>query len=409
MNIRSVPVHEIKPYEKNVKKHPVKQLEAIVSSIKKFGFRQPIVIDRNNVIIAGHARYEAAAAMGLTEVPCEYADSLSEEDVKAYRILDNEIAKQGSTDVEMLMQELASMPDFDFSPFNVEFPEIEKIPDAADGEDDAPELKIEATTKLGDIWLLGNHRLMCGDSTMIDDVEKLMAGEKADMVFTDPPYNTGMKESKETDKHVAQPWLSHMFNDCYSPDEWQTFMASFMASYWLLMKDNSVAYICLDWRRNHELIPHIEATGFKRSNLIVWDKMVHGLGSDYKYTYELINVCKKGKPELDTHQGSDAEYSDVWHIQRKMGKNEDHATAKPVELMERAIRHASKANNLIVDLFGGSGSTLIACEKTNRKCYIMELAPNYVDVIIKRWQKFTGKEAILESTGKRFNELSPLI
>jgi DNA modification methylase len=187
-----------------------------------------------------------------------------------------------------------------------------------------------------------------------------------------------------------------MFNDSYTNDEWQDFMSSFVSSYWSLMKDNSIAYICLDWRRNHELIPHIKSSGFHRSNIIVWDKIVHGLGSDYKYTYELINVCKKGKPKLNTHQG-DREYSDVWHIQRVMGKNDDHATAKPIELVERAIRHASNKDDVITDLFGGSGSTLIACEKLKRKCFMMELDPKYCDVIIKRYENYSGKKAVRET------------
>lgn len=169
-------------------------------------------------------------------------------------------------------------------------------------------------------------------------------------------------------------------------------MAAFCSVYYSQMKENTGAYICLDWRRNHELVPHIKKS-FKLSNIIVWDKVVHGLGSDYKYTYELINVCKKGKPEMDTHQG-DREYSDVWHIQRAMGKNKDHATAKPIEIIERCLRHASKPNSLIIDFFQGSGSTLIACEKTNRKCYGMELDPVYCDVIVRRWEDYTGDKAV---------------
>lgn len=295
---------------------------------------------------------------------------------------------------------------------------IEILPPSEE-DDEVPELKIEATSKLGDVWILGDHRLMCGDSTSMENIDLLMNDEKADMVFTDPPYNTGMtSESQKGSGGLwkgnkksggGSAWPSHMFDDSYTEEEWQDFMASFMTSYWMVMKDNSTLYICLDWRRNHQLIPHIENIGFKRSNLIVWDKMVHGLGSDYKYTHEFINVCKKGKPNLVTNQGEEREYSDVWHIQRKMGKDEDHATKKPIELVERSIRHASKPKDLIVDLFGGSGSTLIACEKTKRKCFMMELSPNYVDVIIKRWQKFTNKKAIHEESKKTFDEMSPLV
>jgi len=394
MNIRSVPLHEIKPYEKNVKKHPVKQLEAIVISIKKFGFRQPIVIDRNNVIIAGHARYEAAAAMGMTEVPCEYADNLSEEDVKAYRILDNEIAKQGSTDVEMLMQELASMPDFDFSPFNVEFPEIEKIPDSTDGEDDAHELKIEATTKLCDIWVLGDHRLMCGDSTMIDSVEALMTGNKADLIYTDPPYGINLEtDYKKRYGHEKGSTTSQF----YGEDKGIDLAAIINNSFCVSAKDLFI------WGADNypDCLP-------RGGSWIVWDKSVpsvDGIASDFelcwsreRHHYSMIRKLWKGAKARE-ETGQEGDHRTRW----------GHPTQKPIELATTFFDKWGKKAIHIIDFFGGSGTTLIACEKTNRKCYMMELAPNYVDVIIKRWQKFTGKEAILESTGKRFNELSPLI
>ena len=184
-----------------------------------------------------------------------------------------------------------------------------------------------------------------------------------------------------------------MFNDSYTDEEWENFMESFCKMYNTKLKENGVAYICLDWRRNYQLIPHIKKY-FKLSNTIVWDKVVHGLGSDYKYTYELINVCKKGNPIINSHQG-DKEYQDVWHIQRKIGKDEEHATKKPLELCGRAIKHASKEKDLVLDLFGGSGSTLIACEQLNRKCYMMELDPHYCDVIINRWETLTGDKATL--------------
>jgi DNA modification methylase len=244
---------------------------------------------------------------------------------------------------------------------------------------------------------------MCGDSTDRATVEALMDGEKADMVFTDPPYNTGMTaETKKGqggtlwkgNKKGGSAWLSHMFNDSYTDEEWQSFMDGFCSSYDNASKENSFIYVCLDWRRSHELVPHLKSR-WKFSNLIIWDKQVHGLGSDYKYTHEFIHVCKKGKPEAAANREGDREYQDVWRIQRKMGRDDDHATKKPIELCERAIRHASKYKNVVLDLFGGSGSTLIACEKNNRNCRMMELDPKYCDVIIKRWEDFTGKKAEL--------------
>lgn len=188
--------------------------------------------------------------------------------------------------------------------------------------------------------------------------------------------------------------LSHMFDDSYTDDEWARFISDFCLNYDLSIKENSFIYICLDWRRSHELVPNLKKY-WKFSNLIVWDKMVHGLGSDYKYTHEFIHVCKKGSPPLADNKNGEKEYQDVWRIQRKIGKSEDHATKKPVDLCERAINHGSIKSNIVLDLFGGSGTTLIASEKTKRICYMMELDPKYCDVIAKRWEDYTGKKSIL--------------
>lgn len=243
--------------------------------------------------------------------------------------------------------------------------------------------------KLGDVWILGEHRLMCGDSTDDDNINKLLRGGLVDMVLTDPPYNTGMVAKED---HSAR--LSGMFNDFFTEEEWQKFMNDFLKVCYKNLKFDSVAYIFLDWRRSYELIPHIKKY-FNFSNLIIWDKIVHGLGSDYKYTYELIHVCKKGKPIIKNRNG-DREYQDVWRIQRKIGRDEEHATKKPIELLKRCINHGSNEKEIILDIFGGSGSTLLACEQLNRKCYMMELDPHYCDIIIYRWEKMTGKVAVKE-------------
>lgn len=398
----------LNPYEKNSRTHSKEQINQLIDSINEFGFTNPLLIDENHTIIAGHARLEAAKTIGLDDLPCIVIPGLTKGQRAQLVIADNKLALNAGWHTQHLLDELTFIKDEGLDQTLTGFTNLEleelfpPTVTAFEDEDEVPEIPDEPITKRGDVWLLGDHRLMCGDATMVDDIDKLMMGKKADMVFTDPPYNTGM--TSESQKGSGGLWkgkggstrLSHMFNDSYTPEEWQIFLSQFMSSYWLIMKDDSVAYICLDWRRNHELIPHIEAVGLKRSNLIVWDKMVHGLGSDYKYTHEFINVCKKGNPKLNTHQG-DKEYSDVWHIQRVMGKNDDHATAKPIELVERALKHASKRNDLVVDLFGGSGSTLIACEKHKRKCYMMELSEKYCDVIIKRWENATQKKAELES------------
>lgn len=398
--IEMVPVSELIHHPKNMNEHSDDQINRLVNLIEYQGFRNPLVVQRGtNLVVAGNGRLMAARKIGLSYVPVTYQEFDSEAQLYAYMTSDNAIASWAHLDLSMVNTEMLDLgPDFDIDMLGIKdfvLEPVEKF-EALTDEDAVPEV-VHPITRRGDIWLLGNHRLMCGDSTMIDDVEKLMNGEKADMVFTDPPYNTGMKPSPGSTR------LNHMFNDSFTDEQWQELLSGFVANAYMFLKDNSAAYFCLDWRRNHELQEHLR-NHFKISNVIVWDKVVHGLGSDYKYTYELINVCKKGKPELDTHQG-DREYSDVWHIQRKMGKDTDHATKKPIEIIERCLRHATKPNSSCLDLFGGSGSTMIACEKNYRKSFLMELSEAYCDTTVKRWEQYTGKKATLESTGQTYEEL----
>ena len=407
------------PYVNNSRTHDEKQVSQIAASIKEFGFTNPILIDEENSIIAGHGRLMAANKLKLSKVPTITLSGLTDAQKRAYVIADNRLALNAGWDDELLKNELQILNenDFDLDVLGFEEDELAAIladDDPVDGltdEDDVPEVPEVPVTVLGDIWLLGDHRLMCGDSTDQGSVALLMNGVLADMVFTDPPYNTGMTAQTQSGsgglwkgnnkKDGGKPRLSHMFNDAYTDEEWFEFLQGFCKSYDVFTKKDCFLFICLDWRRSHELVPHIKER-WKFSNLIIWDKIVHGLGSDYKYTHEFIHVCKKGKPKAATNREGDREYQDVWRIQRKIGKDEDHATKKPIELCERGIRHGSKYKDKVLDLFGGSGSTLIASEKNNRYCYMMELDPKYCDVIIKRWQGFTGKEAILEATSESY-------
>lgn len=402
MKIEQVDINKLKPAEYNPRIITDEEFKGLVNSIKIFGFIDPIIVNKDYTIIGGHQRYQVALKLGIKEVPCNILD-LDKKQEKKLNVVLNSHAISGKYD-ELKLAELLEEMKLDNDYMELRLNELEPLDLSEDVEaqEDDFEAPKEAKYKIevGDIFQLGDHRLMCGDSTSIEAVEKLMDGNKADMVFTDPPYNTGMTgETQGSDtlwkgnhKKRKGEKLGHMFNDKYSDDEWEDFMSLFTSNYFMVMKDDSVAYICLDWRRSYELIPHIK-DHFHLSNVIVWDKMVHGLGSDYKYTYELIHVCKKGKPKLNTHQG-EQEYKDVWSIQRKMGRDEEHATKKPLELCSRAIRHASKVKEIVLDLFGGSGSTLIACEELKRKCYMMELDPYYCSVIIERWEKLTQKEHI---------------
>ena len=371
----------IRPYEKNAKAHPKKQVEQIAASIKEFGFNQPIVVDKNGVIIVGHGRYEAAKALKLATVPVLEVD-LTDEQANAYRLADNKL-NESEWDMTLVVEELKGLsePMLELTGFDKDL-----VLEADENDDVVPYVPEEPVSKLGDLYQLGEHRVLCGDSTKLEDVERLMDGKKADLVVTDPPYNTGMEGKPEDEKAR----LSHMFND--KIENWEQFLQDVFASFVAYTKGDCAFYVFIDWRRvgdiRGEMEKHMDV-----KNVIVWDKKVHGLGSDYKSTYELCIVGKKGKPDIQNRYGLD--YQDIWRLQREMGRNKDHATAKPIELCEKPITHASKADDIVLDLFLGSGSTLIAAQKTGRICYGMELDPKYVDVIVKRWEDYTGEKATL--------------
>lgn len=392
-DIETKAINEIKPNPSNPRIIKDDKFHKLVESVKSFPEMleiRPIVVNKDMIILWGNMRYKACKEAGLKEIPVIVADNLTEEQEREFLIKDN--VSGGEWDWDILANEWGK-EELEEWWLDVQFETVEPEVEEDDFEVDEG---IKTDIVLWDLFEIWPHRILCGDSTNIDDVNKLMNGEKADMVFTDPPYNTGMTwESQWGDtlwkwdwKKKPKDWarLSHMFDDSYTDEEWEQFMSDFCSMYFMQMKDDTVCYMCLDWRRNYELIPHIKKH-FHLSNTIVWDKMVHWLWSDYKYTYELINVCKKWKPELNTHQWEDREYSDVLHIQRKMWKDEDHATKKPIEIVERAIRHASKKGDIVLDLFWWSGSTMVACHQLNRKCYMSELDPKYVQTIINRMIK----------------------
>ena len=389
MNLETVTIESLKLDPNNARKHSKRNLDAIAASLNKFGQRKPIVV-HNGVVIAGNGTLEAAKTLGWKEIAVSVCPADWDADTaKAYALADNRSSELAEWDDAILATQLL---DLDEMGWDIEAIGFEPLPlrDLDESkEDEIPELPVEPVTKLGDIYQLGRHWLMCGDSTDLSNLSKVTGGAKADMAFTDPPYNTGM--SAKT--NAGSTWLNHFFDDNYTDSEWAAFLPKIITALDAFTADDSATYISFAWKRNHELVPEI-IKKFKLSNIIIWDKVVHGLGSDYQYTYEVINVCKKGKPFIDSHQG-EQEYQDVWHIQRKVGKNDDHATAKPVELCERAIRHATRPNGTVLDIFGGSGTTLIAAEQTNRTCYMMELDPKYCDVIIKRWENLTGLKAEL--------------
>ena len=373
---------EIKPYDKNAKKHPKKQIEQVANSIKEFGMNQPIVVDKDGIIIVGHGRFEALKHLGW-KVKDEWIKvvDLTEEQAKAYRLADNKL-NESDWDMGLAIEELKSL---DNEMFSLTGFDKDLIIEPDEKDDEVPETPEEPKSKLGDLYELGQHRVLCGDSTQQEAVLGLMDGKKADCVVTDPPYNTGMEGKPDDEK----AWLSHMFND--KIENWEVFLHDFFANYFINTKGDCAFYCFIDWRRVNDIRSEMEKL-MDVKNVIVWDKKVHGLGSDYKSTYELCVVGKKGKPDIQNRYGLD--YQDIWRLQREMGRNKNHATAKPIELLSKPITHASKADDIVMDLFLGSGSTLIASEKTGRICYGMELDPKYIDVIVQRYVDYTGNENI---------------
>ena len=482
MNIIYKKINEVIPYEKNPRKND-DAVKYVAKSIEEFGFKVPIIIDSNSIIVAGHTRLKAAKKLGIDEVPCIIADDLTDEQIKAFRLADNKVAEMADWDVDLLSEELEDILNIDMQDFGFELDFEEPEPEEDDFEVEIPE---EPKAKLGDIYQLGNHRLMCGDSTSEEDVAKLMNGVKADMVFTDPPY--GMKKENQG---VA--------NDNLNYDDLLEFNKKWIPITFSNLKDNGSWYC---WGideplmdiYSHILKPMAKKNEITFRNLLTWDKG-NGQGqlsSEFKmypiadekclfvqvgiqcltlnadqyweeyepirkYLYDERIKCGWDIPTMKTIAGHsdksrdhwtsksqwnlptkdvyekfqawaknngvkafEREYeslrreyeslrayfdnthdnmNNVWHFDRTSASEREltggHATPKPIALCSRAIKSSSRENEIVLDLFGGSGSTLIACEQLNRNCYMMELDPKYVDVIINRWETLTGEKAVL--------------
>ena len=381
MDVIEKKLKDIKPYEKNPRKND-NAIDAVASSISQFGFKNPIVIDGNNVIICGHTRYKAAKKLGLDVVPCVVADDLTEEQIKAYRLADNKVSELAEWDIDLLSEELDGIFDIDMSDFGFDLSEEEEETEVI--EDEVPQ-EVEPVAKIGDIWQLGRHRLMCGDSTSITDVEKLMNGNKADMVFTDPPY--GIDYSGGRSQVVRDKEYGKLKNDDLQGEE----LGNLICNVFNFNKKEADVYICVSPIMQKPFLDYIEQRGKELNAVIVWDKKQPGLGyMAYRRQCEFI-LFVKGKP----FKKGDTTDFDLWSISRDDATTYVHGTQKPVGVSARAIKNSSKQDDNVLDFFGGSGSTLIACEQLNRKCFMMELDPHYVDVIIARWEKFTGQKAVL--------------
>ena len=409
--IEYLPTDSLIPYARNSRTHSDAQVSQVAGSIREFGFTNPVLIDAQDGIIAGHGRVLAALKLKLDTVPCIRLSHLTETQRKAYVIADNKLALNSGWDNEMLLLEFSDLEaaEFDmellgFSDEELDAMKPEQIPEGLTDEDFVPEVQPDPISKIGDVWLLGKHRLMCGDSTSIDAVEVLMAGQKADMVFTDPPYGMsygGGAVAGSTPKGALVKAHGMILGDDKTGDDLIALVRDALASAVAVSKSGSATYVCFPWRTYSEFEAGMESCGLKASACIVWDKKSIGLGnSNYRPQHEFIFYCKGGAWYGDKAQ------SDVWSLSRGATGKYVHPTQKPVELIERALENSSKGGDTVLDVFGGSGSTLIACEKTGRESRLMELDPKYVDVIVKRWQEFTGKQATHAATGSTFDDIA---
>ena len=385
MQIIEKSITEITPYEKNPRKND-EAVEYVANSIKEFGFKVPIVIDKDGVIVAGHTRYKAAQELGLEKLPCIIADDLTEEQVKAFRLADNKVGELAEWDFDLLNDELDGIFDIDMSDFGFELNLDEEEP-AEIVEDEVPE-EVETRCKLGDLWQLGNHRLICGDSTDIAVIDRLMDGVKADLVFTDPPYNIA-SDSKNFAADVSKAMKN------LSESEWdKNFdIRKVLDNILVSIAENATVYVCTShflasdiWNWMKEWSDHYSYCVWSKPNPMPSLSKRH-----WTWNTELICYATRGKHTFNFPKEGHA--LSTWTINKKNGET-GHPTEKPVEVPAMAVSHSSKENDIVLDLFGGSGSTLIACEQLNRKCYMAELDPHYCDVIISRYENFTGETAV---------------
>ena len=377
LKIEYIAVEDLKPYEKNNKKHEDFDIGEIAKSISKYEMIDPVGIwGKDNTIVEGHGRVLACKQLGIDKVPCIRLDHLTDEQRREYAIVHNKSQELALYDFDNLADELA---DLDLSDFDFDFGiDTDAEEETEIVEDEAPEVdeENEPITKLGDIWQLGRHRLMCGDSTDKATVELLMNGNKADMVFTDPPYGYEYQSNMRT--------KSKKFDVLVNDDKILDFMPR------IKEQCNGFVFICTTWKVLDKWLPLFNKY-FDLSNMIIWDKGGGGIG-DLEHTfltdYEIV-LCSHNSAKITGKR-----IGSVWNIPKDNANDYVHATQKPIKLSATAIENTTNESDIILDVFGGSGSTLIACEQLDRTCYMMELDPKYCDVIIKRWETLTGEKAV---------------
>lgn len=423
--IETMPIAALAPRANNPRTHSKAQIRQIAESIRTFGWTNPILIDEERRIIAGHGRIEAAKLLGLSEAPVIRLADLSEAQKRAYVIADNKLAENAGWDEGLLRIELQGLLDlgpdlaFDIGVIGFETAEIDILlgddPEEEDPADEPVKPKEgPPVSRLGDLWILGRHRLLCGDARSVEDRARLMAGEEAGLIFTDPPYNV------RVDGHVCGlGGVRHaefvMASGEMSKPKFTTFLQTSLDNLAAAARDGAIAFVCMDWRHMGELLAAGDAVFDTLKNLCVWRKSNGGMGSLYRSQHELVFVFKKGAaPHVNNVAlGRHGRYrTNVWDYGGintfASGRLDDlamHPTVKPVRLVEDAIKDCSQRRDIVLDGFAGSGTTLIAAERAGRRGYGLELDPLYVDVIIRRFEKACGVKAVHAETGMTFEEL----
>ena len=422
-----VPTNRIKTNPKNARRHSRKQIRKIAASVREFGFAAPVLIDEQGMLIAGHGRLEAAKSLGLSTVPAIVLEGLSDAKKRALMLADNRIAQDAGWDVERLAEELAELPDLlsedglDLSITGFEPAEIDRL--NADFEDssrdpaddiDVDGLDGRITTRAGDLWQLGKHRLLCGDARSSADLTRLLGDERADMMFADPPYN--LKIGKVVGRGARKHREFAMASGEMDRDAFIAFLIDSLGTAAQFSKDGSVHFACVDWRHVQELVTAGRSVYGAMLNLIVWVKTNAGQGSFYRSQHELIGVFRVGSAghtntiELGRHGRN---RSNVWEYAGantfRKGRLEDlrgHPTVKPVGMIADAIKDCTRRGEIVLDSFCGSGATLLAAERVGRQGRAVEIDPRYVDLAIRRWQSFTGRDALHVERGLTFEEMS---
>ena len=425
--IAQTPVGALKPYANNARRHSDKQIDLIARSIREFGFVNPVLIDADNSIIAGHGRFDAARRLGLSVVPTVLLDHLTPGQVKAYRIADNRIAELSHWDDDILRLEIgdlmeleiAGVLEFDVSMTGFDTPQIDVLLDGGASADagkpvetvELPGENAIAISRAGDLWMLGEHRLLCGDALDPAAYASVMGDKRARMVLADPPYNVPILGHVRTNTNSAHREFAMGVGEMTSA-AFREFLGKSLAACREVCVDGAILMVFMDWRHIEDLVSAARAETLNLINLCVWAKTSAGMGSLYRSKHEMVCIFKSGKaPHVNNVElGRHGRYrTNLWQYQGvntfrkgRAADLADHPTVKPTALIADAIKDVSRHREIVLDPFGGSGSTLLAAEKTGRVARLIELDPLYVDVAVRRWQALTGKSAVLVATGETF-------